>query len=120
MKTALIAAAAFAVAAPAFADDGLEGRIMQPGEVNAVVSVEQLAAGNNVDGMDAVSLVALTAAQGDDDALAIYALRSAPETVSTQSFDAGVNAQLIAGIDGDASNMSLSEAAAAYLYDDEN
>ena len=120
MKPFLIAAAALAVAAPAFSDDGLEGRIMQPGEVNAVVSVEQLAAGTNVDGMDAVSLIALTAAQADDDATAIYALRSAPETVSTQSFDESVNAQLIAGIDGDASNMSLSEAAAAYLFEDED
>ena len=120
MKTSLLAAAALFVAAPAFADDGLEGRIMQPGDVNAVVAIDQFAAGANATGLDAPSLITLAAAQADDDALAIFGLQAAPEFVSTQSFGSTVGTQLLSSIEGDTSGMSLSEAAAAYLYDDQN
>ena len=112
MKTFLIAAAALAVAAPAFADDGLEGRIMQPGEANAVTMTAQLAAGTT--GLDAATLIALRAADADDDAMAIYALTTAPETVSTQGISSGAGAQLLAGIGTEAA-MDLSAATAAYL-----
>ena len=113
MKTVLISALALAVAAPAFADDGLEGRILLPGERNDVTVTEQLAAGHT--GMDAVTLIALNAAEADDDALGIYALRTAPETVSTQNVATGAGAQLLAGIGSNADAMSVSAAAAAYL-----
>ena len=113
MKTVLIAAAALAVAAPAFADDGLEGRILQPGEANAVTMTTQLAAGTT--GLDAVSLIALRTADADDDAMARYALSTAPERVSTQGLSVGAGAQLLAGIGTDGSAMTLSAATAAYL-----
>ena len=47
--------------------------------------------------------------------MAVYALTTAPETVSTQGITAGAGAQLLAGIDTDASAMTLSAATAAYL-----
>ena len=114
MKTLMISAAALAIAVPAFADDGLEGRILLPGEANAVTVTEQLAGGTDMMGLDAVSVIRVNAAQSDA-SLVAYQVRTAPETVSSQSFGGAVSGQFVATLGDDAAAMNLSDAAAAYL-----
>ncbi|MEM1272281.1 MAG: hypothetical protein AAGF88_00615 [Pseudomonadota bacterium] len=113
MKTLLISAAAIALAVPAFANDGLEGR--DPGQVYPVTITTQLAAGDNVSGMTATSVIAMRAAEDDDDAMSIYALRTAPEVVSTQNGAAPVDSQISRALGVSTNGMSLSAVTAAYL-----
>jgi len=114
MKTLMISAVALSIAVPAFADDGLEGRILLPGEANAVSVTEQLAGSTDMMGFDAVSVIRANAAESDA-SLVAYQVRTAPETVSTQSFGGTVSGQFVGTLGEDAVGMNLSDAAAAYL-----
>ena len=116
MKTFLIAATSLVLAAPAFADGSTVGEgVVVMGGPNAVSVPAQLAAASDALGMDPVTVIRVNAAQSDDDSMALYALQTGPETVSTQSVSVGVGAQLLSGIGADASAMSLSDAASAYF-----
>lgn len=115
MKTLMmIAAAALAFAAPTFADTVGEGVVQMSGP-NAVSAPVQLGAANGLPGMDAVSVIRVGVAQSDDDNLALYTLRTGPETVSTQGVQAAPSGQFVTAMGADAQSLSLSDAVAAYF-----
>ncbi|MEM9319475.1 MAG: hypothetical protein AAGA70_10785 [Pseudomonadota bacterium] len=117
MKSVLTAVAMIALTVPAFADAADEGRVLlEAGASNPVTNTAQLAAGLGVDGADAATLVALMAAQADDDMRAVRALSAAPEVISTQGVLGGSDAnQIAADLQADGQEMSLNARVAAYF-----